>query len=55
MTPSACTENKERAKGLAISLGHRHKFYNYKDCEKVVKGMKKQKKKVVITIFVRRR
>lgn len=47
---------QRKGKGLAISLGHRHKFYNFKDCGKVVKGMNKNKeKRVVITIFIRRR
>jgi hypothetical protein len=29
---------QRKGEGPAISLGHRHKFYNLKDCEKVVKG-----------------
>jgi len=45
MTPSACTENKERAKGWQFLWVIRHKFYNFKDCEKVVKGMNKKKKR----------
>jgi hypothetical protein len=34
---------QRKGKGLAISLGHKHKFYNFKNCEKVVKGMDKKK------------